>query len=549
MKAMAEVQGNQIVVKWFTPDKTEWTAMLRRIQSLPTSERRFNDKTKTWSVVDVGNNRGQLVAWGFTGLGPAGPVNLSLPSAPAVKVEPLPPVEPPEYLKTPLPPGIHPEARQCQKEGLQFLSWRDGKGIIGDEMGTGKTALALFWLDTQTQLRPAIIVTTASTKFQWIAQAKRWAPRLRFRVCSGQKPNLDHYSDDVVYVINWDILHYWQKWFRVSVEPMAIIGDECQAISNPASKRAKAFCHVAEGCESVVPMSGTPVQTKPAQFFTVLHLIDPKLFPNHYAYLNRYCDPKHNGFSMTYDGATNVQELHRKVQPLMIRRLKKDVMDLPEKVYNPILLDCQISKEYQEARDRVLSLQGVPIAQLKQEIQGLAMSAFKVKEQAVLQWIEDFLTSGEKLVVFAWHLSVVELIRASLGRRCVVVNGSVTGEDREKAKQAFCRDPKIQVFLGNIQAAGEGIDGLQDVCSNMAYAEVSGVPGRMMQSEDRLHRGGQRNSVSINYLLAPGTIDEAFLSILDRRRAVINTIMDGVEDVNGESAVMDIWNQLKRDAK
>jgi SWI/SNF-related matrix-associated actin-dependent regulator 1 of chromatin subfamily A len=120
--------------------------------------------------------------------------------------------------------------------------------------------------------------------------------------------------------------------------------------------------------------------------------------------------------------------------------------------------------------------------------------------------------------------------------------------DRERAKNAFRTDPKIHVFVGNIQSAGEGIDGLQDVCSNMAYAEVSGVPGRMMQSEDRLHRGGQRNSVSINYLLAPGTIDEAFLTILDRRRATINQIMDGVEDVNGESAVMDVWNQLKRGA-
>lgn len=545
MKASAEIRPDGLVVRWFSSDKDEWNAMLKRIQSLPMSERKFSDKTRTWSVTDNPANRERLIGWGFSGLGAPAPVTLSLPTAP-VRAEPVPVVEPPAWINAPLPEGVHPEARQCQKEALQFLIHRGGRGIIGDEMGVGKTAEALFWLDTQPQLRPAVIVTTASTKFQWVAQAKKWAPRLRFRICSGQRPNLDHYSDDVVYVINWDILTYWQKWFKEVVKPAAIIGDEVQAISNSASKRAKAFCHVAEGCQSIIPMSGTPIQTKPAQFFTVLHLIDPQTFPNQYAFLNRYCDPKHNGFSMTYDGATNVQELHRKVQPLMIRRLKKDVMDLPEKVYNPILLDCVISKEYQDARDRVLALQGVPVAQLKQEIQGLALSAFKVKEQAVLQWIEDFLTSGEKLVVFAWHLSVVALIQASLGRRCVVVNGSVTGEDRERAKQAFRTDPKVQVFLGNIQAAGEGIDGLQDVCSNMAYVELSGVPGRMMQSEDRLHRGGQRNSVSINYLLAPGTIDEAFLSILDQRRTKINQIMDGVEDVNGESAVMDVWLQLKK---
>lgn len=885
MNTTTEIRNGSIWIKWFDSDKNAWNAMLKRVQSLPVSQRRFDDKTRSWMVTDSPENRMALAGFGFNGLGPPAPVSLSLPAAP-VKVEPVLPPAPAPWAEVSLPEGIHQEARECQKEALQFLLWRGGRGIIGDEMGVGKrlaygtpvltptkwvpveslkagdvvvgrdgkpttvtgvhhhsdrplnrveftdgtiivaddehlwsvsevrngkrtgpgqprkwvvkttgelmakplrdgagnlnwmipmsdpwqldssryqgtdpywigvvlgdgshssgtrwdvctdqwicdhcgvritrrhdsspytvystttnvpelvparswekvvpehlfwisaedrlallqglmdtdgwgqdngaffsstsenlvnavvrlvqslggialkkspklskfrhkgelkegrlswdvsvklpagmapfrlprklamytiptkylpsrriqsitpighgpgacisvdapdhlyviqggvvthnTAEALFWIDTQKHLRPAIIVTNASTKFQWLSQAKKWAPSLRFQVCSGQRPNMDHYHDDTVYVINWDILTYWQKWFKDVVGPKAIIGDECQAISNPSSKRAKAFCSVANLCESIVPMSGTPVQTKPAQFFTVLNLIAPTVFPNHYAYLNRYCDPKHNGFSMTYDGATNIQELHRKVQSLMIRRLKKDVMELPEKSYNPIMLDCEISREYQEARDRVLALQGVPIGQLKQEIQALAQSAFKVKEQAVLQWIEDFLTSGEKLVVFAWHRSVVSFIQASLGRRCVVVNGDVSPTDRERAKHAFQTDPKVQVFLGNIQSAGEGIDGLQDVCSNMAYVELSGVPGRMMQSEDRLHRGGQRNAVSINYLLAPGTIDEAFLSILDKRRADINQVMDGVLDVNGESAVMDVWLQMKREAK
>ena len=117
---------------------------------------------------------------------------------------------------------------------------------------------------------------------------------------------------------------------------------------------------------------------------------------------------------------------------------------------------------------------------------------------------------------------------------CVRVDGGVTGDARTKAVRDFQTDQKKRVFLGNIQAAGVGLDGLQNVCLNMAFVEFSWSPTDMSQAEDRLHRIGQKNPPNIYYLVAPNTIDEAFIQCLTQRRGDLSRIIDGTKDTSND---------------
>ena len=113
-----------------------------------------------------------------------------------------------------------------------------------------------------------------------------------------------------------------------------------------------------------------------------------------------------------------------------------------------------------------------------------------------------------------------------------------TGE-REEARTKFINDPKCRVIVANIQAGGVGIDGFQEVCSDVAFAEFSHTPNYHRQAEDRLHRSGQKTSVTSYYLVAPGTVDMDAIEVLDARAKMLDGVLDGKE-----TATTDLLTEL-----
>lgn len=439
--------------------------------------------------------------------------------------------------------------RPYQIDSQRFLKHRNGRGIIGDEMGTGKSLQALAWVETHPELRPAVIVTTASTKFQWIRERRKWFQGgSRMEVLSGKTPSpWAPISNDVIYILNWDILDAWRPWLEAR-NPKIIVGDEIQNIGNYESNRSKAFVSLARPIDRhVIGLSGTPIRTRPLQFYPILNLVDPVRFHGITKYKQKFCNLTRGPFGQDASGASNIEELHLMVRELMIRRTKKDVLkELPDKVRTPVLLQCARDPVYEAAEERVLALQGVSARELREQIDGLSRTAFNVKKSAVLDWVQEFLEAGdEKLVVFAWHRAVMDLLAAHFGQQCVQVHGGVVGADRERAKRQFIEDPRTRIFLGNMQAAGEGIDGLQDVCSNMAFVELATSPAYVMQAEDRLHRMGQKDSTSIWYLLAENTVDTAMLGVLEQRRGMFRTLIDGVLDVSDDDLTL-VLEELRK---
>lgn len=519
---------------------SEWRNVLEIVKRLPS--RKWNPDLKLWEVPDTVDSRSHLLHHGFKLLGaPTGPTAIGMPGIPGKRE--LAPWTPP--WKDVEIPDLGIAFRPYQVEGLQMLRYRKGRGGLFLDMGTGKSLTALGWVKLNQDFQRVVILATSSTKTQWPREAKKWGIQMPFWVLSGRTPHALPKRGAVV--LNWDILEAWADSL-IAWDPQTVIADEVQAVGNPKAKRSKAFLKLVES-RGVVALSGTPARTCPAQLYTVLHALEPKVFSDHWRFLNRYCDPKSNGYSMTYKGSTNAEELHEKIRPLGIRYTKDDVLkDLPDRVYTPVLMDCTISDEYQEAQDRILGLQGHSPGQIREKLAGLTASAFEMKKDAVLDWIADFLGTGEKLVVFGWHIAVLDFLEMHLGKQCVRVSGGVSKEGREQAVRRFVHDDGCKIFLGNIQAAGVGIDGLQAVCSNVAFVELCWSPADLDQAESRLHRLGQKSSVNVYYLLANGTIDTVMAETLESRKNALRVVVDGKTEISeDESIVSMVRNLMKED--
>lgn len=518
-----------------------WAKTLEQVKRLPSKDRKYLPDLKCWEARDTADIRQLLLGYGFQLVGgtqASGPIGM--PSAPTKReIAPwIPPWKDVEVPTVPMP------LRPYQIEGLQMLQYRNGRGGLFLDMGLGKSLNALAWLYINPSMDRVVILSTASTKTQWGREARKWGIQLPFYPLSGRTPSTLPRRGAVV--LNWDILEAWTDAL-IDWNPQTIIADEVQAVGNPQAKRTKAFARLAED-RGLLALSGTPALTRPSQLFTILHALEPEVFPKLWNFQQRYCDPRQGAYGVTFNGSTNAEELHEKIRPLGIRHTKFDVLkDLPDRIYTPVLMDCQVSDEYQEAQDKILALQGVSAKELREKLTALTASAFEEKKDAVLAWIGEFLETGEKLVLFAWHTAVLDFLAAHFGKACVRVSGGVSRGDRESAVSRFVKDPTCRVFLGQTAAAGVGIDGLQEVCSNVAFVELCWSPALVEQAESRLHRMGQKASVNVWYLLAPGTVDTMMLEALEQRKNSLATVMDGQTEFDEDESVLNAVRKLTKE--
>lgn len=523
--------GKFISIAWVAHESGDWQKVLAAVRQLP--RRKYNATTKRWEVPATPAMLSWLSVAGF----PEPRKPEKKPEAPQFD----PGVDPVEEQRkkidaftldpdAPLIPGL----RSYQLDFLKFASMRHGRLALGDEMGCGKTVEALSWL-VYAKRYPALIVVNAPTKLQWQCAYFRWVGSVpgnvpRVAVLQGKTPYM--LEPGVSYIINWDILSDWESELAL-MDFKLLIGDEVQAIGNPSSRRSRAFRRLAQKIHDVIGMSGTPAMSKPAQFWPLLNILEPEMFKNQRAFLYRYCAPKHNGFSLQFNGASNVKELHAKLVSCMLRRTKDQVLkDLPPKVMEvvPLEVDARAFQEYKAAEAAAFDTEGTSEKDMRERVAGLLRTAYALKEKNLLQWVRDFLESGQKLLLFAWHRDVVDLLHTTLREyNPAKIYGGMNQAEREDARKRFIEDGTCRLMVANIQSGGVGIDGFQDVCSNVAFAEFSYTPNAHRQAEDRLHRSGQKSSVTSYYLVAPGTVDMDAVEVLDDRAKMLDGVLDGKE--------------------
>jgi len=429
-------------------------------------------------------------------------------------------------------PMIEKELFPFQKQGVAFIEERNGRALIGDEMGLGKTVQALSWIQMHPELKRILIVVPASLKLNWKKEIATWTTRNRVEILRGQSPY--QIKGDVV-IINYDILTHWVGALR-EWKPSTIVADECHYAKNNKAKRTKALKILSKTANQFIALSGTPIVNRPVEFFNAIKMVDGTMFPNYWDYVHKYCGARHNGYGWDFSGATNTQELHERLtKTIMIRRRKEDVLkDLPPKIRS--FVPCSIGNydEYLKARDYFISyVRGTKGddaaykamgAEVLSQIEALTQLSVQGKLDEAVDWIRNFLDSGQKLVVFAVHRFVIDRLMQEF-EGAVKIDGSVNPDKRQDVVERFQTDENVRLFVGNIKAAGVGLT--LTAASNVAFLELPWTPGELTQAEDRCHRISQHYPVNIYYLLAEGTIEQDIAELLDKKRQVLDSVLDG----------------------
>lgn len=447
-------------------------------------------------------------------------------------------------------PGLRMTMFPYQYSGVNFIDVRKGRALLGDEMGLGKTAQALGWLQLHPEKSPVIIVVPASLKLNWQKEALMWMDKPNIEILSGTKI---HPLKGEIIILNYDILYAWIDMLLI-YEPKVLILDESHYIKSNKAKRTKAVKKLAKKIPHLIALSGTPIVNRPIEFYNVINLVDPTLFPDGWAYAKRYCGAKHNGYGWDFNGATNTKELHEKLNgSIMIRRKKIDVLkELPAKLRSLVPMELDNVREYSKAESNFISwlrdtrgeeaAERAGNAEALAAIEALKQLSIKGKMKDSIDWISTFLESDEKLVVFATHKMVIDRLMEEFKTIAVKIDGSVDPKNRQKAVDAFQEDPNIRLFIGNIKAAGVGIT--LTAASNVAFLELPWTPGDLNQAEDRVHRIGQVDSVTVYYLLAQGTIEERIARLLDNKRKVLDAVLDG-QDTEDSSLLSELMSTYK----
>lgn len=470
-------------------------------------------------------------------------------------------------------PGLGGELLPFQRAGVDY-ALKSRRCFIADAMGLGKTVEALATIQAA-QAYPAIVVCPASLKTNWVREARKWLPKdMTVFPISGTRPSLLAVTADIV-VINYDILKYHVESL-IEMKPKAAVFDESHFCKNSKTQRAKAAKELSRGASEIsLCLTGTPILNRPNELIAQLDILDRlQEFGGWSAFTRRYCDAYRGAFGFDTSGSANEAELNDRLRSLCyVRRKKEDVLkELPAKrrAEHYVEPDPKVMVEYRRAEDDVVSFLGRRAqelaekagldgdearweAELKAEaaehlvrIGQLKKLAAKAKMPSVFEWIDDFVESDQKLVVFAYHREIVDMVAARYGG--LRIYGGDDPDARQRAVDRFMTDPEARVIACSIRAAGVGLT--LTAASNVLFLELDWTPAAHDQAEDRCHRIGQQDSVTAWYLLAEGTIDETIYNLIQQKRAVVGAVSDGgAMGALGQSVAGELLIELAREKR
>lgn len=406
-----------------------------------------------------------------------------------------------------------------QQAGLKFIVQSDGRCILADSMGLGKTPQALAYANLVKG--KTLVVAPANVIWKWKAEADKWTS-LTSAVVSTSKEKL---PDVNIHIMSYAIMRLRKD--ELSKLPYVLaIWDECHRLSNYKTQQVQAAKKIIRsGILHSLYLSGTPFLNNPGELFSVLNMIDPMSFPTFTKFAQRYLGAYFvDGHWYFPKGVVeNRDELVKRLSSLMIRRTKQEVMpELPDKsrVIVPVSINMkQYKKEEKELRAWYSNgRSGSVLARMT----GLRMVVGKEKVKASAELAIDILEQDQQVVLFAHHKDVVEMLRNELSEYKV---GIISGDTKPKSRQEIVDeflDGNLSVVIMTV-AGAEGIDLYS--ASHIIFVEREWVPAKEEQAEDRLHRNGQKNAVTAYYITAKDTIDERLAGVVQQKRDVFGKVV------------------------
>ena len=397
------------------------------------------------------------------------------------------------------------ELREFQKEGLSFLL-ANPRTLLADEMGLGKTVQALACLAATGEF-PALIVVLPHLLRNWQTEAARF---LRIdgkppRVCvlTGLKPYQPPEAD--IYIIHYLLLRGWkqalpQMGFRT------VIFDEIQELRHGGTEKYSAASLLAEECERVIGLSGTPIYNKGSEIWNVVNILDFHCLGDWESFTRAWCDGYGN--HLVSDPALLGDHLRR--EGLILRRTKQEVLtelppkrrlvqeiDADDKVYRELMRPViemlgSLRALHPEARERAMLEEQV--GRGERQATGVAKAPF------VAAFVRALLDNGEKVLLFAHHHAVMDIYKKELtSYHPAFLTGRETTKQKDDAVARFM-EGKTNLCVISLRAAS-GLNLQRASC--VVFGELDWSPAVHSQAEDRAHRMGQKDSILCYYLVAP----------------------------------------------
>lgn len=454
-------------------------------------------------------------------------------------------------LESRIPP--HLELYPFQKVGVAFAEASNGRCLIGDEMGVGKTIQAIGYAAIN-HARPGLVVCPANVKYNWQKEIKKWLPAETVQVIDSSKTEMIAAE---FYIITYDLLvNRLQDILRI--RPQLTIIDEAHYIKNSKAQRTVATMTVARHCPKVIALSGTAIASRPKEFFNVLNLLRPDEFNSEWNFKQSYCDPFHNGFGWNFDGASNTKELNERTRDVCIRRLKSEVLpDLPPRTrqFLPIQLTPEQRRTYDIAQDEweqrineyYLNGEPIPPGTMLVMLGELRKKCGEIKIPYACDWVKEYNSStGKPLIVFAHHSDIIKGISLGLGDLKVAnITGQTPAKERMDIVDSF-QEGHVDVLVCSTMAAKEGLTLTK--ADTILFIEREWVPSDEEQAEARVHRIGQESdNVHSVYLSCMNTVDEHFDRVVEQKRQVVKAVLDGGDVEERKSLVKELVKRMKAD--
>lgn len=445
----------------------------------------------------------------------------------------------------------HRPPLEHQKEAIKSLV-ENKKFILADDMGLGKTTSSII-AALETGAKKILIICPASLKINWQREIENYSDRPT-SIIEGKK-----WEDGDFIIINYDIIKNFHDEKKKSDSVLLktkfdlVIIDEAHYIQNKQAQRTKLINDFVSNVERLWLLTGTPITSRPINYFNLLNLIECPVAKNWMAYVKRYC----NGFQFqagrrkiwNVSGASNLEELRDRTAPLVLRRLKENVLDLPDKIITPVYLRLK-SKEYEalmgdyydwydkNGDSDSLTLQFTKLTKVRQVIA-------EEKVPSTIEICENIVEQGKKVIVFTNFTKTLEMILEHFGKSAVRLDGQMSQKERQLSVDRFQNDESVMVFVGNIKAAGVGIT--LTAGEAVVMNDLSFLPSDHSQAEDRSYRYGQKNNVLVYYPIFDNTVEGIIYDILKKKKDIFETVMgDKVDNGDYVQEILELINNWRR---
>ena len=427
--------------------------------------------------------------------------------------------------------------------------------LIGDQPGLGKTPVAICFAN-EIRAKRVLVICPASIRIQWVKKIREWTilrwPYVIHPILVGRHgvhPNAE-----------WTVVSYDLARTEAIGKALAkgsydlLVLDEAHYLKTPESKRTRAifggghervFAEFASRSERILALTGTPLPNRPREAYTLARGLcwDSIDHMSEDSFRERFnpsmqvekIDPKTGQTKIYIDERSGRHgELQNRLRAnFMTRHLKREVMpQLKMPIFDIISLDETDAVKQALKAESLLqidpdNLEGADFTALGAIATVRRMMGIALAPQ-IADYIDMCIDGGEeKLVVFAYHHQVLDILQHAWEKHGVIrVDGNTSATKKMKSVELFQKEPKHQIFLGQIQACGTGTDGLQTVSCHAFIAEADWVPGTNEQAFDRLDRGGQNRVVQGDVFVAPNSFSEKILASALRKGRTVHSALD-----------------------